>query len=105
MNKPLIEAIGVPAMLEQTAEECCELGKACLKLARIMRGENKAYISESEAYANLVEEIADVKLCLENLIGPYSDIDKGSAVADEDYVQLMYTRKIERMINRLHEQE
>lgn len=105
MNKSLLEEIGAPAMLEQTAEECCELGKACLKLARIMRGENKAYISESEAYANLVEEIADVKLCLEQLIGPYSDIDKGFAVADEDYVQLMYTKKVERMVNRLNEQK
>ena len=33
----IIEEIGTAAMLEQLAEECNELGKAALKLARIIR--------------------------------------------------------------------
>lgn len=34
----MIERIGEPAMLEQLAEECAEMCKAALKLARVMRG-------------------------------------------------------------------
>lgn len=41
----LAEAIGTPAMLEQTAEECVELAQSCLKLARLMRGENPVHKS------------------------------------------------------------
>lgn len=36
----LVNEIGVPAMLEQCAEECTELAQACLKLARKIRNEN-----------------------------------------------------------------
>ena len=36
----IIDEIGVPAMLEQLAEECSELAHASLKLARKIRGEN-----------------------------------------------------------------
>lgn len=60
----LIEKIGKPAMLEQTAEECVELAHACLKLARHYRAENKVYgKSEEEMLDNLAEEMADVKIC------------------------------------------
>ena len=38
--KPIVDRIGKPAMLEQTAEECAELAHACLKEARRLRGEN-----------------------------------------------------------------
>lgn len=62
----LVNAIGVPAMLEQTAEEASELAQACLKLARYYRGENKVYgKNESELKDNLAEEIADVNLCIQ----------------------------------------
>ena len=55
------------AQLEQLAEECAELGKAALKLARIYRGENPTPVKRTEAFHNLVEEIADVTLCIEVL--------------------------------------
>ena len=32
----LVDAIGVPALFEQMAEECVELGHACLKYARYL---------------------------------------------------------------------
>lgn len=32
--KTIVERIGKPAMLEQTAEECAELAHACLKEAQ-----------------------------------------------------------------------
>ena len=37
----IIEEIGEAAMLEQLAEECTELAKAALKMARIIRKENQ----------------------------------------------------------------
>lgn len=63
----LIEKIGIPAMLEQTAEECTELAQACLKLARHHRGENPTFKDESDLIDNLHEEVADVILCLDEL--------------------------------------
>ena len=39
----IIEEIGEAAMLEQLAEECTELAKAALKMARIIRKENPAF--------------------------------------------------------------
>ena len=67
----LIEKIGKPAMLEQTAEECVELAHACLKLARYYREENKVYgKSGEELLDNITEEIADVNICIcEMLMG------------------------------------
>lgn len=38
--KNIVDRIGLPALLEQTAEECTELAHACLKEARRLRGEN-----------------------------------------------------------------
>ena len=38
--KTIVDRIGLPALLEQTAEECTELAHACLKEARRLRGEN-----------------------------------------------------------------
>lgn len=34
----IIDKIGTPAMLEQCAEECAELGQACLKLGKETQG-------------------------------------------------------------------
>lgn len=56
----IFEAIGEAAALEMLAEECCELGQAALKLARIVRGENPARITYEEAYHTLVTELTDV---------------------------------------------
>ena len=64
----LHEIIGTPAMLEQTAEECVEMAHACLKLARHMRGENKVHKTIEEMYSNLSEEIADVSICMSELL-------------------------------------
>ena len=51
----IIEEIGEAAMLEQLAEECTELAKAALKMARIIR--------EKDAIANIREEYTDVVQC------------------------------------------
>jgi hypothetical protein len=54
-------------LLCQLAEECAELGKAALKLARVLRGLNPTPVTRAEAFENLVEECADVTLCMEVL--------------------------------------
>lgn len=63
----IVEKIGVPALLEQTAEECCELAQACLKMARKLRDENPTPKSIEDIRENLIEEMADVELCISKL--------------------------------------
>lgn len=67
MAKKIVDYIGYPAMLEQLAEECAELGKAALKLARIVRKENPTPVTKEEALKNLREEYTDVVQCAREL--------------------------------------
>ena len=73
---PVAAKIGTPALLEQLGEECAELGKAALKEARRLRGENPTPVTEAEARANLAEEAADVLNCLVELSRIYFDVDQ-----------------------------
>lgn len=50
-------------LLTQLAEEAAELGKAALKLRRAYTGTNPTPISSTDAFANLLEELADVQTC------------------------------------------
>jgi transcriptional regulator with XRE-family HTH domain len=61
------ELIGTPAVLEQLAEECAELGQAALKLARKMRGENPTPKTVDALQSALTEETADVVNCIEHI--------------------------------------
>ena len=63
----VVKEIGLPAALEQCAEECTELAQACMKLARKYRAENPTPRTEEELLENLKEEIADTILCV-NLV-------------------------------------
>ena len=54
-------------LLLQLAEECAELGHAGLKMARVLIGRNPTPITRPEAFNNLIEEYADVLLCMEVL--------------------------------------
>ena len=65
--KNIVDRIGLPALLEQTAEECAELSHACLKEARRLRGENPTPCTAEECKAAIMEEMADVALCLDML--------------------------------------
>ena len=60
----VIRMLGEPALLEQLAEECSELAQAALKLARLERGENPTPKAKIDCEAALMEEIADVHLCI-----------------------------------------
>ena len=64
----IIDSIGLPAVLEQLAEECAELAQVSLKYARLLRGENPTPKTEQECLESLTEEIADVELCISILM-------------------------------------
>ena len=56
-------------ILAQLAEEAAELSQAALKLRRAMDGTNPTPVSVQEAGNRLVEEIADVIVCENQLLG------------------------------------
>jgi NTP pyrophosphatase (non-canonical NTP hydrolase) len=89
---PIATKIGTPALLEQLGEECAELGKAALKEARRLRGENPTPVTEAEARANLAEEAADVLNCLVELSRIYFDVDQYGTIRE---------RKVKRWHERL----
>ena len=66
--KNIVYRIGLPALLEQTAEECAELSHACLKEARRLRGENPTPCTAEECYSKIVAEEADVQNCMRRLV-------------------------------------
>lgn len=81
MNRYVIEKIGEAAALEQLAEEAAELAQAALKLARITRGENPTPVKRDQAFDALVEELADVKLCVSVLETEYGSFNTEGTVA------------------------
>lgn len=66
--KNIVDRIGLPALLEQTAEECAELSHACLKEDRRLRGENPTPCTAEECYSKIVAEEADVQNCMRRLV-------------------------------------
>lgn len=69
------ERIGVPALLEQTAEECAELAQALLKESRRLRGENPTPKSADDCHKAIEEEMGDVFVCVAELIKSGYGID------------------------------
>ena len=60
--------VGVPAVLEQTAEECVELAQACLKMARKLRNENPTPANMDDILKALNTEMADVMVCMNAIV-------------------------------------
>lgn len=61
----ILDYLGEGEVLCQLAEEAAELGKAALKYRRACgHTDNPTPVTRKEAYRNLLEEIADVKVCL-----------------------------------------
>lgn len=81
----------IAAMYEMMAEECCELAHACLKVARIVRGENPTPVKMREAKGRVIEEWSDLLLVGEVL----------GVKADET----MIDHKLARWIKRLEDKE
>ena len=89
--KTIIDRIGKPALLEQTAEECAELAHACLKEARRLRGENPTPKTTPWCWLAISEELTDVQLCMELLEGAGYGQDPVAA-ADQRAAKLLRWR-------------
>ena len=89
------EALIREELLCQMAEEASELAKAALKLRRAYDGTNPTPVTEREAYENLLEEIADVQVCLIAL-----ELDLGFNLVQ---VSRIVNEKLERWAGRLEE--
>lgn len=82
-------------ILCQIAEEASELAKAALKFKRAIEGTNPTPVTKKEAIENLVEEIADIELCL-NIFS--------TKISDDfpyDLEEEIYTTKADRWCKRL----
>lgn len=93
--KRVRELLGRPELLCQLAEECNELGKAALKLRRVITGINPTPLTETEAWRNITEEVADVMGVLKALQIP----------VDDAVVQIIQEKKFQRWVNRLETRE
>lgn len=91
--KRVREYLDKPELFCQLAEECAELGKAALKLRRAMANTNPTPYTESEAWGNLTEEVADV-------IGVLKVLEIS---ADDAGVQEIQKHKFQRWVRRLEE--
>ena len=65
--RSMVDAIGLPAVLEQGAEECAELAHAVLKLSRIVRNENPTPSREGDVIKAIIEEYADLEVVMGEL--------------------------------------
>ena len=86
----LSDYISHAALLEGLAEEASELAHAALKLARILRHENPSAVSLDAAKRHLNEEVADVRLYVDQI----DDVD-------EDLIHDIKLQKLARWVARV----
>lgn len=89
------DALSQEELLCQLAEEASELAQAALKLRRVYDGTNPTPKKRSEAFDNLLEEIADVYL-----VSVVLDIPGGRRFAE---IMRIATAKAERWASRLEQ--
>ena len=87
--------IPLDELLAQLAEEASELAQAALKLRRTLSNKNPTPTTRRQAEDGLLEEIADVKLCLH-----VAGFEK---VRDKIQVNRIISQKAERWLNRIKE--
>ena len=93
----IFEKIGVAAVIEQALEECGEFSKAAAKHLRIMRGVNYTPVKLTENSCNLMEETADIMLCLELLQVAFSP-NRGKT---RELIEGIKAAKLDRWLDRL----
>jgi NTP pyrophosphatase (non-canonical NTP hydrolase) len=89
------EIMPLAEIMTQLAEECTELAQAALKFRRTLSNANPTPVGRKEAETKLLEEIADVKLCLH--------VAGFEAVRHKIQVNRTISAKAERWLNRLLE--
>lgn len=85
------ENVSSATLYEQLSEELIELAHACLKYARILRGESPSPVEKGEALKSISEEYTDVSLMM--------DITEVFILED----QYIYEKKLKRFYERLME--
>lgn len=93
----LYKYIGKEAMLEQFAEECVEAAHAALKYARFCRDENPcdASVTKETLESHLMEEMADVYICLKQL----EAMGLSGMFEYKEFVELKEERMVSRLID------
>ena len=89
------EMLPLAELLTQLAEEASELAQAALKYRRTLSNANPTPVTRREAEDKLLEEIADVKLCLH-----VAGFEK---VRDKIQVNRIISSKAERWLHSLEE--
>lgn len=89
------EMMPLAEVMTQLAEEASELAQAALKYRRTLSNSNPTPITRREAEEKLLEEIADVKLCLH--------VSGFEAVRHKIQVNRTITAKSQRWLQRLSE--
>lgn len=84
-------------MLDMLRTECGELGRATIQLQVTINPDNPSPATTSEAYRNVLEELADIGLCLD-LLGINNAIDRLR-------VDQIKREKAERLVERLQAKE
>lgn len=92
--RSMVDAIGLPAVLEQGAEECAELAHAVLKLSRIVRNENPTPSREGDVIKAIIEEYADLEVVM-------GELRRCGLIRMED-VYMVMTKKTKRWEERLN---
>lgn len=98
MEKKIAEKLSLAAVLEQMAEEAAELAQAALKCARILRDENPTPVQMNRATGSLLEEFADVLVCM-------AVFGESTGVVDMEIIDEIRRGKMERWLKRLEEKE
>ena len=96
-NKLVTEKLTKPSVLEQAAEESVELSHALLKYSRKLRNENPTPMTEEDIKQNLIEEIADVLLCIDYVCS-------ASDIKESDILPIVVNKQL-RWIKRLNKGE
>lgn len=91
------EMMPLAEVMTQLAEEASELSQAALKYRRTLSNANPTPITRREAEKKLLEEIADVKLCLH--------VSGFEAVRHKIEVNRTISAKAERWLHRLLKRE
>jgi NTP pyrophosphatase (non-canonical NTP hydrolase) len=76
--KEIAGCLGTENILCQLAEECSELSQACLKYRRVLY--NLTPKTESEAFDDLTEELADVIANIEQVLYVFQDREIGQKI-------------------------
>lgn len=85
ISKQNAKVLGLDTLLWQTQEECGELVKAVGKYNRTRGIGQRTETSEKEAYQNLLIELADVSICIEQLVYLLNAEDDIEALKDEAF--------------------